>query len=269
MNRPLQYLQFSGKEEDFALWQERFAGFCFTKKVLKVLNGTDAGTDNKKYELWYSVVQYRNTYLIQCLDNRSILMLTNDCNGDGPKAWQLLRDYFNSNNTEVDEPIGEIHNLAIGAHRDHGWLSDWAEYYSEQLELPGAKVSENMIFSIVLKGLPSEKDYFKTVHDFSKDKASFAELKKTYKNFESSRTLQTARQLAMKMLLCYSKELVRKVPRVNLKRSLGSVGVTVKRDWDFFASWGCPKSFSFTSGRRWDRTSCDILKMSFSSWSFS
>ena len=34
----------------------------------------------------------------------------------------------------------------------------------------------------------------------------------------------------MKMLLCYPKELLRKVPRVNLKRSLGSVGVAVEVD---------------------------------------
>ena len=60
MDRPLQYLQFSGKEEDFAVWQERFEGFCFTKKLLNVLNGTDAGTNDKKYEIW--------AYLVQCLD---------------------------------------------------------------------------------------------------------------------------------------------------------------------------------------------------------
>ena len=160
MDRPLQYLQFSGKEEDFAVWQERFEGFCSTKKLLNVLNGTDAGTNDKKYEIW--------AYLVQCLDSRSIMMLTNDCKGDGPKAWQLLRDHFNSTETP------RLMNLL------------------EKLELAGEKVSENMLTSIVLKGLPSEYDYFKTVHNFSKDKASFAEVKKALKNFESSRNLQTA-----------------------------------------------------------------------------
>ena len=32
------------------------------------------------------------------------------------------------------------------------------------------------------------------------------------------------------MLFCYPKELLRRVPRVNLKNSLGSVGVAVKVD---------------------------------------
>ena len=108
MDRPLQYLQFSGKEEDFALWQERFEGFCFTKKLLNVLNGTDADRNDKNYEIW--------AYLVQCLDSRSILMPTKDCKGDGPKAWQLQHH----RNTEVDEPIGEVHNPAIGAHGEHG-----------------------------------------------------------------------------------------------------------------------------------------------------
>ena len=41
LDRPLQYLQFPGKEEDFAVWQEQFEVFCFTKKLLNVLSGTD------------------------------------------------------------------------------------------------------------------------------------------------------------------------------------------------------------------------------------
>ena len=185
MDRPLQYLQFSGKEEDFAVWQERFEGFCFTKKLLNVLNGTDAGTNDKKYEIW--------AYLVQCLDSRSILMLTNDCKGDGPKAWQLLRDHFNSTKTpRLMNLLEKFTTLRLEPTESMVDYLTRAKYVSKQLELAGEKVSENMLTSIVLKGLPSEYDYFKTVHDFSKDKASFAEVKKALKNFESSRNLQTA-----------------------------------------------------------------------------
>ena len=67
-----------------------------------------------------------------------------------------------------------------------------AEYVSKQLELANEKISENMLTSIVLQGLSSEYDYFKTVHAFSKDKASLAKVKKALKKFESSRYLQTA-----------------------------------------------------------------------------
>ena len=63
-----------------------------------------------------------------------------------------------------------------------------AAYVSKQLKPAGEKVSENMLTSIFLKGLPSEYDYFKTVHDFPQEKASFAEVKKALKCFESFRT---------------------------------------------------------------------------------
>ena len=82
MELPLQHLQFSGKEEDFAVWQERFKGFCFPKKLSNVLNEIDVGTKDKKYGI--------GAYLVQCHENRSILMLTNDCKGDGPKAWSAV-----------------------------------------------------------------------------------------------------------------------------------------------------------------------------------
>ena len=187
MDQPLQYLQFSGNEEDFAVWRERFEGFCFTKKLLNVLNGTDAGTIEKKYELCAN--------LVQCLDSRSILMLTNDCKGDGPKAWQLLRDQDHFNSTETPRVMNLLEKFTTLRLEPTESMVDYltrAEYVSKQLELTGEKTSENILTSIVLKGWPSEYDYFKTVHDFSKDKASFAEVKKAFKNFESSRNLQIA-----------------------------------------------------------------------------
>ena len=184
------------------------------KKLLNVLNETDAGTNDKECEF--------RAYLVQCLDSRSILMLTNDCKGDGPKATTSgpLQQH---RNTEVGEPIGEVHNTTES-------MVDYltrAEYASKQLELAGEKVSENMVTSIVFKGLPSECGYFKTVHEFLKDKASFAEVKKALKNSKILVTYKV-RQLAVKMLLCYPKELLRKIPRVNLNSSPRSVGIAVK-----------------------------------------
>ena len=158
---------------------------CFTKKLLNVLNGTDAGTNDKKYKIW--------VYLVQCLDSRSILMLTNDCKGDGPKAWQLLRDHFNS--TETPRLMNLLEKFTTMRLVPTESMVDYltrAEYVSKQFELAVEKISENMLTSIVFKGLPSEYVYFKTVQDFLKDKASFAEKQKALKNFESSLNLQTA-----------------------------------------------------------------------------
>ena len=56
-----------------------------------------------------------------------------------------------------------------------------AEFVRMQLELAGEKISENIIPSIVLKGLPKEYKYFKIVYDFSEDEATFAEGKRCCK----------------------------------------------------------------------------------------
>ena len=47
---------------------------------------------------WYECEEVRNSG-VQCLDSGIILMLTNDSKGGDPKAWQLLRERFNSTET--------------------------------------------------------------------------------------------------------------------------------------------------------------------------
>ena len=81
----------------------------FHKKLLKMLIGRGAGTNDKKYESC--------AYLVQPLDSRSILMLTNDCNGDGSKDGLATAGPLQQHrNTEFDECIEEVRNPAIEAH---------------------------------------------------------------------------------------------------------------------------------------------------------
>ena len=61
-----------------------------------------------------------------------------------------------------------------------------AEDLSSSLDQAGEKISETLLISVVLKGLPDSFDYFKTVHDFSKTKASFSDVEKALKNFANS-----------------------------------------------------------------------------------
>ena len=90
---------------------------------------------------------------------------------------------------------------------------------SKQLEPAGAKISENMLTSISFKSLPSDYDYLKTVHKFSQGKVSFVEITEELKISKDLVTYKLP-QKAMQMLLCYPKELLRKVPRSNLKKSV-------------------------------------------------
>ena len=83
--------------------------------------------------------------------------------------------------------------------------------------------------------LPSKYYYFKIVHNFSEDKASFAKVKKALKILKNLVTYKL-RQLARKMLLCFPKTAAasssrnpEKLPRANIGQTpLGSVRVAVK-----------------------------------------
>ena len=92
-------------------------------------------------------------------------------------------------------------------------------------------------------------------------------MRKCRRHLKSSRIIVTykLRQLAMRMFLCYPKELLRKVLRVNLKSSLESVGIAVKVDVNKplveypSATFAGVLAISFTFGQRWVGTLCDIF----------
>ena len=147
MDKSLSHLQFSGNDDDFPVWQERFEGFYFTKraKLLNGLTGGEAGTrgNEEKYELW--------GYLVQCLDRRSVLMLTNDCKWDGQKAWEVLRNHFNS--TETPRLMNMLKKFTTLRLEPSEGMVDYltrAEYVSKQLELARKKVSESMLSTYFL-----------------------------------------------------------------------------------------------------------------------
>ena len=65
-----------------------------------------------------------------------------------------------------------------------------AETLSSSLEVAGEKISETLLVSVVLEGLPDSYEYFKTVHDFSKTPTPFSDWKKALKNFADSQQLK-------------------------------------------------------------------------------
>ena len=84
-------LQFSGEEDDFAYWSEKFEGYIHGKKLRQKLLGDEASNADEEYNIW--------TEMVQCLDKRSIMMLKSECKGDGPEAWKRLQAHFSSSET--------------------------------------------------------------------------------------------------------------------------------------------------------------------------
>ena len=176
-------LQFSGEEDDFAYWSEKFEGYMHTKKLRGQLLGTEASNNDEKYNIWAE--------LVQCLDKRSIMMLKSECKGDGPEAWKLLAAHFSSSETpRVMNLLEQLTSLSLKPSEE---MTDYlirAETLSSSLEVAGEKISEKLLVSVVLKGLPDSYEYFKTVHDFSSTRTPFSYLKKALKNFADSQKLK-------------------------------------------------------------------------------
>ena len=110
-----------------------------------------------------------------------------------------------------------------------------AEILSSLLEVAGEKISEKLLVSAVLKGLPDSYEYFKTVHDFLKTPTPFSDLKKSLKNFADSQKLKdcgnssiTKSEAALFVSRDNSKKFSRKRSRCNKSGHLKS-SCTVKQ----------------------------------------
>ena len=150
-----------------------------TKKLLGQLLGTDASNDDEKYIF--------RVELVQCLDKRSIMMLKSECKENGPEAWKRLTAHFSSSETpRVMNLLEQLTSLSLKPTEEMTDYLNRVETLSSSLESAGEKISEKLLVSVVLKGLPDSYEYFKTVHDFSKTPTPFSDLKKALKNFADS-----------------------------------------------------------------------------------
>ena len=176
-------LQFSGEEDDFAYWSEKFEGYVHTKKLRRQLLGSDTSNEDEKYNKWAE--------LVQCLDKRSLMMLKSECKGNGPEAWKRLSAHFSSSGMpRVMNLLEQLTSLSLKPTEE---VTDYlirVETLSSSIEVAGEKISEKLLVSIVLKGLPDSCEYFQTVHGFSKAPTPFSDLKKALKDFEDSQKLK-------------------------------------------------------------------------------
>ena len=65
-----------------------------------------------------------------------------------------------------------------------------AETLSYSLEVAGKKISEKLLVSVVFKGWLINYEYFRAVHDFSKNPIPFPDLKKSLKKFADPQNLK-------------------------------------------------------------------------------
>ena len=116
-----EWLVFSGKDEDFPVWVDRFEAYLRLKKKHSVLIGKvnlpekpadideSSAEQAAKDEYAKALAAYTKAMadheedtiiiwceLVQFLDKASLIMLRHDCKNDGPKAWKELNERFKS-----------------------------------------------------------------------------------------------------------------------------------------------------------------------------
>ena len=119
------------------------------------------------------------------------MKLRSECKGNGPEAWKRLTAHFSCSETpRVMNFLEQLTSLSLKPTEE---MTDYlirAETLSSSLELAGKKISEKLLVSVFLEGLPDSYEYFRTVHDFSKSPATFCDLKEALKNFADSQNFK-------------------------------------------------------------------------------
>ena len=200
----LEKLCFSGKEEDFCFFADQFEARMYVLRLDKVLldkvvitqaDTTDATAVtqqekdesdllDQRYQVWCE--------LIQCLQ-REAGMLLRAHKGDGTKAWKVLNDrYKSSERPRIQQLLQSLTNHKLEAGESVSSYLIRAEDLRLNLTEVGETVSEQMMCSIVLKGLPKDYESFVTVVNYGGTVKDFDTLKRDLLNFSSDRKKESS-----------------------------------------------------------------------------
>ena len=128
--------------------------------------------------------------MVQCLDKKT-LSLIKCLKPNGTAAWRELQNYFKSKERpRIHQLLNKLTNLKLDSSES---IRDYL-VRAEELQLNLSEVNENvsdqMLCSVVLKGLPQQFANFVTVFKFSHELKSFLDLKRDLLNFDSESNLK-------------------------------------------------------------------------------
>ena len=160
---------FSGKDEDFEYFSERLEARLHLLKLRDVLldnvslpdrtaqnfNEEQDKLRERQFEVWCE--------LVQCLDKKT-LSLARTCKPNGAEAWKTLQQFFKSNERpRIHKLLSSLTNLKLDVNESIRDYLVRAEELQLNLTDVGENVSDHMLCSVVLKGLPQTFSHFVTV----------------------------------------------------------------------------------------------------------
>jgi len=176
---------FDGDERNFELWQIKFLGLMRIRGYSDIFNNSlDSVVDADKNANAFAE-------LIQCLDDRSLLLIVRDTLNDGRAALPILRGhYLPKGKPRVITLYTELTSLKF--RRDES-LTDFvirAETVAAQLRDTGETISDSLLIAMIMKALPDQYKPFITVISQKDDTLSFSDFKTLLRNYEDTNKLQ-------------------------------------------------------------------------------
>ena len=179
-----QHLLFNGDGRKFDQWEVRIMGYLRIKKLKKVVCPEDINSlptdDATNNELAFAEI-------CQFLDETSLSLVMRDARDDGRKALKIIREHYaGRSKPRIITLYTELTSLAKKPNES---VTDYilrAERAATSLKDAGETISDSLLVSMCLKGLPEE---FKPliVIITQKDPAyTFEQFKKALRNYEEN-----------------------------------------------------------------------------------
>ena len=185
---PRSRLTFDGDERRYELWRAKFYAYLHILKLKKELEKDvpDAGKNADVY-----------AELIQLIDDRSLALIMRDAKENGKKALQILKEhYISQGKPKVIAMCTELTTL-----EKEESTTDYvirAEAAAAALKNSGKTIGDSLFIAMILKGLPSSFNFFKTFVTQKDKQPTFQQFKVSLRAYEESEHSNTKSDSVMK-----------------------------------------------------------------------
>ncbi|XP_033127433.1 uncharacterized protein LOC117125141 [Anneissia japonica] len=194
---------FNGDESQYELWEVKFMGYMWLQKLHGVINPGDGNPPdaNKNANAFAE--------LVQRLDDRSLSLVIRDAKYDGRKALKILREhYLGRGKPRIITMYSKLCSLKMERGENTTDYVIRAETIGVSLKTAREVVSDSLLISMILKGLPDKYNTFNTVITQKEKQPTLSEFRVALKNFKenekSGKSNDSIMQLhQMKQLVCY------------------------------------------------------------------
>ena len=173
---------FDGDEKKYEIWEVKFLGYMRLRSLLRIIDPVDpnAVVDEEKNAEAFAE-------LIQCLDDRSLSLIIRDAKDDGKAALVILRNfYLSQSKPRIISLYTELTTLKLGEESITGYIIR-AESAAQNLKSAKETLSDSLLTAMILKGLPSEFNTFRTFVTQRDKQMTFAQFKISLRSIEEEK----------------------------------------------------------------------------------